>query len=277
LFFFIELGAGLDMAALGQQIIPAMVLSLFILLGKPFIVLLLMGPLGYRKRTGFLAGITLAQISEFSLIMAALGVTLGHISPQVKGVITLIGLITFGLSTYMILSSHKLYEWLAPRLSIFERKCPYREEQDDVHRTDVDFVLVGLGRFGSNIAQRLRDAGGVVLGVDFDPEVILAWHKLKCPAQYGDAEDPEFTSSLPLSRARWVVCTSPRRETNLMILHALREQNYPGRIALTAHSQQDVVALEKAGADLVLMPFVDAATVAAAQLLQPMIEASSPS
>ncbi|MEQ9042187.1 MAG: cation:proton antiporter, partial [Alphaproteobacteria bacterium] len=71
LFFFIALGASLDLSVLGASVTPAIVLSLFVLIGNPLIVLAIMGALGYRKRTGFLAGLTVAQISEFSLIFMA--------------------------------------------------------------------------------------------------------------------------------------------------------------------------------------------------------------
>ena len=79
LFFFISLGAGLEMETLGAQIWPALVFSVFVLIGNPLIVMVIMGYMGYRKRTGFLAGLTVAQISEFSLILAALGFNLVHI------------------------------------------------------------------------------------------------------------------------------------------------------------------------------------------------------
>ena len=79
LFFFIDLGAGLELATLGAQVVPAIVLSLFVLIGNPLIVMIILGLMGYRKRTGFLAGLTVAQISEFSLILGALGLSLGHI------------------------------------------------------------------------------------------------------------------------------------------------------------------------------------------------------
>lgn len=75
LFFFLSLGAGLDLSTLGAQVGPAVVLSLFVLIGNPLIVLAIMGYMGYRKRTGFLAGLTVAQISEFSLIFMAMGMS----------------------------------------------------------------------------------------------------------------------------------------------------------------------------------------------------------
>ncbi|MCG7853877.1 MAG: cation:proton antiporter, partial [Methanosarcinaceae archaeon] len=121
LFFFIDLGAQLDPGLLGAHVGPALVLSLFVLIGNPLIVMVIMGVMGYRKRTGFLTGLTVAQISEFSLILAALGVSLGHIDAKIMGLITLVGLITIGLSTYLILYSHRLYDLLARYLQIFER------------------------------------------------------------------------------------------------------------------------------------------------------------
>ncbi|HET6518695.1 MAG TPA: cation:proton antiporter, partial [Geminicoccaceae bacterium] len=82
LFFFIVLGSHLDLGLVGGQVAPALVLSAFVLIGNPLIVLAIMGAMGYRKRTGFLAGLTVAQISEFSLIFMAMGLTLGHVDAE---------------------------------------------------------------------------------------------------------------------------------------------------------------------------------------------------
>jgi Kef-type K+ transport system membrane component KefB len=268
LFFFIELGAGLDLSLVSAQIAPASVLSLFVLIGNPLIVIIIMGAMGYRKRTGFLSGLAVAQISEFSLILGALGVTLGHIGDETLGLITLVGLITIGLSTYMILYSHPLYERIAGILTPFERKVPHREMQEEGSEVEqAEFIIFGLGRYGHNLSRQLRQRGARVLGVDFDPQVIAAWQKQHHAAQYGDADDPELPGSLPLQQARWVVCTVPRRHTNSTLLQSLRQYGYEGNIALTAHHVSDAEALRSEGAQLVLMPFVDAAKEAADCLL----------
>ena len=70
--------------------------------------MLLMGFLGYRKKTGFQAGFTVAQISEFSLILTALGVTVGHLTNEILSLVTIVGLITISGSTYLILYSDKI-------------------------------------------------------------------------------------------------------------------------------------------------------------------------
>lgn len=92
LFFFIDLGARLELSTLGAELVPAVVLSLFVLIGNPLIVMAIMGWMGYRKRTGFLAGLTVAQISEFSIVFVAMGISLGHVGMQALGLTTLVGL-----------------------------------------------------------------------------------------------------------------------------------------------------------------------------------------
>ncbi|NLF41807.1 MAG: hypothetical protein GX587_03855, partial [Bacteroidales bacterium] len=91
LFFFINLGSQLKIELLGDQLFPALVFSFFVLIGNPIIVMIIMGLMGYRKRTSFLAGLTVAQISEFSLILASLGMSLGQINEDTVGLITLVG------------------------------------------------------------------------------------------------------------------------------------------------------------------------------------------
>jgi Kef-type K+ transport system membrane component KefB/Trk K+ transport system NAD-binding subunit len=261
LFFFIGLGAQLDLSMLGTQIVPALLFSAFVLIGNPLIVMAIMGYMGYRKRTSFLAGLTVAQISEFSLILGALGVSLGHIDRETLGLITLVGLITIGLSTYMILYSHPLYNRLAPWLGIFERRRPYREsgEEEDKTAEPTDVILFGLGRYGRNIAENLVRRGKKVLAVDFDPQVVAGEKGGAFPVRYGDAEDPELLENLPLLQTRWVVNAIPGGEANLTLLKALRDKGYRGKVVLTAHSQREADTYHRAGADKVLWPFVDAA------------------
>jgi Kef-type K+ transport system membrane component KefB len=271
LFFFVSLGAQQDISLLDTQVGPAVVLSLFVLIGNPLIVMIIMGAMGYRKRTGLLTGLTVAQISEFSFILASLGRDLGHIDSKVLGLITLVGLVTIALSTYMILYSHVLYEGFAPWLGLFERRMAHREEALDSPDAgpQADVIVFGLGRYGSRIVAGLRRRGAAVLGVDFDPEAVARCRSLGVPTHYGDAEDPEFPAHLPLARARWVVSTTPVREVNMALLHALRHHRFPGKVALTAHSAIDRDLLDQSGADLVLLPYADAADQAVDLLTEP--------
>ncbi|HRP24863.1 MAG TPA: cation:proton antiporter [Thauera sp.] len=266
LFFFIDLGSKLDFSTLGGEIWPAVVLSVFVLIGNPLIVMAIMGYMGYRKRTGFLAGLTVAQISEFSIVFVAMGITLGHVGVEALGLTTLVGLVTIMMSTYMILFSHALYDKLAPWLGVFERKRPFRElavERPGRPAGQPDIIIFGLGRYGSRLMSQLRAAGIEVLGVDFDPETVRALRKLRQPVRFGDGEDPSFLESLPLEHARWAITTFPQWESNRAFLNALKEAGFRGRIAGVVRDDLHGEALDAAGVERVLNPFTDAADYAA--------------
>ncbi|MEN6575849.1 MAG: cation:proton antiporter [Phycisphaerales bacterium] len=269
LFFFIDLGARLEWSTVGSEVPKAALLSLFVLIGNPLIVILIMGYMGYRCRTAFLAGLTVAQISEFSLIVGALGVALGHIPPQTMGLITLVGVVTIFASTYMILYSQNLYQFLARPLKIFERKNPYRETSSDtaVETTVADVILVGLGNYGSGLAERLLERKMKIIGVDFDPQALQKWQARGVSVLYGDMADPDLYEQLPMGRVRWVVSAVRSKDVNLALLHLLRYRGYDVKVALTAASQEEALLYRKAGAHVVLRPFTDAAEQGADALM----------
>lgn len=272
LFFFIALGSGLDLSLLGTHIWGAVLFSAFVLVGNPMIVLIIMGALGYRKRTGFLAGLTVAQISEFSLIFVAMGVTIGHVQEDALGLVTMVGLVTIAASTYMITYSHQLYAVFEPYLGVFERKNPYRDQQGDSasKNTQYQVIIFGLGRFGTAIGLRLKRRGINVLGVDFNPTAVRRWRKLGLDTEFGDASDPEFISELPLPDTEWLVSTVPTHLTGLShedarttLMQLARTGGFRGKVAVTSHQAAETDLLHSAGADLVLKPFQDAADRAA--------------
>jgi Kef-type K+ transport system membrane component KefB len=269
LFFFVGLGLQLDLSMLGAQVPSALLLSLFVLVGNPLIVLVIMGVMGYRKRTSFLAGLTVAQISEFSLIFMAMGLTLGHVSPESMGLVTLVGMITITLSTYMILYSQNLYGWLEPVLGVFERRVPHREEipgagGDEDARYDV--VMIGMGRYGTALRQGLERHGLSVMGVDADPEVVRKEVVAGRSTLFGDASDPGLIGELPLAGARWAVIAIPPAPVSLAhadprhsLLHALRAHPAGPQLAVVARDEREAEVLRGMGASLVLEPFADAA------------------
>ncbi|MCO6440777.1 MAG: cation:proton antiporter [Nitrococcus mobilis] len=268
LFFFIALGATLDLSLLGAHVTGAVAFSLFVLIGNPLIVLAIMGAMGYRKRTGFLAGLTVAQISEFSLIFIAMGVSLGHVEPNALGLVTMVGLVTIAASTYMITYSYQLYAVFEPVLGIFERKgIPRESNEAGAHfGQHYDILIFGLGRFGTAIGLRLKKRGFRVLGVDFNPIAVRRWRTLGLDAEYGDATDPEFIVELPLAQARWVVSTIPAHPTGLThedtrntLIQLTRAAGFQGGIAVTSHSKIETEELLASGTDTVLEPFQDAA------------------
>ena len=288
LFFFIALGASLDLSVLGTGVAAAILLSLFVLIGNPLIVLAIMGAMGYRKRTGFLAGLTVAQISEFSLIFMAMGVSLGHVGEEALGLVTLVGLITIAASTYMITYSHQLYALVEPLLGPFERRTAgAMEDAGPSARRSFDVVVFGMGRYGLGIARELGDAGLRVLGVDFNPMTVRRVRELGVDVVFGDATDPELIAHLPLRQATWAVSAVPEHDTGVThddptrsLIVSLKDIGFEGRIAVAVHTEDIARRLANEGVDLVLLPFRDAASRAASLVLSgapsPATEAVDP-
>ncbi|MBM3560642.1 MAG: hypothetical protein FJX53_12360 [Alphaproteobacteria bacterium] len=255
---------------------------MFVLIGNPLIVLAIMGYMGYRRRTGFLAGLTVAQISEFSLIFVAMGLARSDIADNALALTALVGFVTIALSTYMTLWSHRLYDWCAPLLGLFESRVAYREPDGEgvVDGRPLDYggwqvVLFGLGRYGAPIVRALHQAGVRALAIDFDPQVVALFRDLGIETFYGNTDDHDFLDALPLGNVAWVVSAvhSPYDDLSgydhrLALVGALRRRGYGGKVALTAHDPRDAVRLRQAGADLVLMPFVDASKRAAELLAE---------
>lgn len=262
LFFFINLGIHLDLAVMGSQVSSAVIFSLFVLIGNPIIVLIIMGAMGYRKRTAFLAGLTVAQISEFSLIFAGLGLAVGHITEETVGLITLVGLITIGLSTYLILYSHQIYEFISPALRIFQRAMPYREND---HISDAgeeyDVIIIGLGRFGTRLSEMLDEHPELsYLGIDFDPAIVRDWNRKGKNIIYGDMEDPDLLTRFPLHESKVVISTITDYIHSKNLIKAIKRENYSGKVFLTAGQDADYALLKSCGPEGVLRPQQMAAT-----------------
>ncbi len=291
LFFFLSIGATLELSTLGEDFTRAIVFSLFVLVGNPLIVILIMAWMGYRARTGFLAGLTVAQISEFSLIFMTMGLSLGHVDQSAVGLVTLVGLVTIALSVYMITYSHELHVWARPLLRPLDlRDGREVAAENDEQRPAVDVIVFGLGRFGSQLLRRLDDAGYSVLGVDLDPQAVRRLSHEGWQVRYGDVAEQEFWSELPLVQARWIVLSVPygailltETDPHSGLITAIRSHRFAGRVAITARDDEEARRLkESGGIDLVLYPFDDAATAAAKQIadldeeLASMVEEATP-
>ena len=270
LFFFLELGSRLEFNDVTGQVIPALVFAAVVLIGKPLIVVTVMSLMRYPLRVSVPAGLPLGQISEFSWILAALGLSLGHITNETVSLITLIGLITIALSTYLITYSEQIYHRVKRWLAILERRAP--REPKIVAADSFDVILYGLGRFGGHLAHLLSIAGHRVLAVDFDPHQVKIHSTDEFAVVFGSAEDERLLEALPLSEAKYVISAIPIAQVNLALLQSLRQHGFTGTIALTAHTHHDAERLRAAGVHTVLEPFSTAARATSNALHELLIE-----
>ncbi len=254
ILFFIMLGSQMVFSNLYQNMGLILTFSFFVLIGNPIIVMTLMGLLGYTKRNSFLAGLTVAQISEFSLIVVALGVSVGHVTNEILSLVTAVGLITFAGSTYMILYSNKLYPILSKYLTIFERKGKKVDEHKYHKGEDYEIILVGYNRIGFDILESLKKIKKKFMIIDYDPEVIAKLSKEGYDCRYGDADDLELLNELNFSKVKMVISTIPLTDTNLLLINKVKEENKKAIIAVISHHIDDAVRLYDNGATYVLMP-----------------------
>lgn len=254
ILFFIVLGSQMVFSNILLNLPIIVLFSIFVLIGNPIIVMILMGFFGYTKRNSFLAGLTVAQISEFSLILVTLGVSLGHLSTEILSLVTAVGLITFAGSTYMILYSHKIYPKISKFLSIFERKGKKVDEHKYHIHNDHDIILFGSNRTGFDILESLKKIKKKFLIVDYDPEVIIKLSKQGYDCRYGDANDPELLDELNLSGAKMIISTVPGIDTNLLLIHKVRKVNKKAIIAVVSHQIDEAERLYEEGATYVIMP-----------------------
>jgi Trk K+ transport system NAD-binding subunit len=180
----------------------------------------------------------------------------------VVGLITLVGLITIALSTYLILYSHQIYEFIAPALNIFERKSKLKEAiLEDENSKNFQVIIFGLGRFGNRLAEMLDEHPEInYLGVDFDPNVIKQWNSLDRVIVYGDMEDPEILEHVPYENSKFIISTVADFQHSKQLIKALKRANYKGKVILTAMKEEDYNDLIKCGAEDVLRPHQMAAT-----------------
>ncbi|HLD97948.1 MAG TPA: cation:proton antiporter family protein [Candidatus Nanoarchaeia archaeon] len=250
--FFIILGSQIVFQDISMFIWPIIIFSLFILVGNPLIVMVLMGIFGYSRKTGFMAGLTVAQISEFSMILVALGVSLGHLPLNILSLVTTIGMITIAGSTYMILYNEKLYSLIEKPLRIFERKKII--ERDTKIDQNYEYFLLGYNRIGFSILQAFDKINKKGIVIDFNPEIIKKLSKRKIPCVYGDIDDLELLDQLKVHRAKFVLSTVPETDTNLLLIKKIRSVNKECVIIVTSRQITDAFKLYNAGADYVILP-----------------------
>lgn len=250
IIFFIILGLNIKIDSLGSIVFNAIVLSALVLVFKPIILMFLLKNFKYTKRTNFLVGITLAQISEFSLIILGVGVSLGHIMPEILYTSILTMVITIVLSTYMILYSKDFYPKMTRFAGLFEKKGV----REKVSRKHYDSILFGYNRIGFSILNAMKSAKRKYLVVDYNPDTITTLNKFKIPCLYGDVDDPELIKDLPLDKIKLAVSTIPDFEANFLLVENIRVVNSKAIIIVRAHTIEDALELYKKGANYVLTP-----------------------
>lgn len=218
--FFVALGAQMQLSQAGEQLIPALILSLFVLLGNPLIFMLIIARFGYSEVTCFKTSVTVAQISEFSFVFAAMGMSTGLIGESILAIVAVVGLVTIIVSSYMILYSDALYAfcrrlrflWLF-RASQAEDVAPPPPHQGHV-------VVIGMNTLGRLLVRGLIERQQTVLAVDTDSRKL---QDLDCETVLGNVEYLSVLQHAGFESARLVISALQIEDTNHLVAYRCQQ------------------------------------------------------
>lgn len=249
--FFVVLGENLGFEALNQSLVPAIILSLIVIIAKPLVVMSSLGALGYTKLTSFKAAINLSQVSEFSIILVVFAASVGLVNPQLTAIITLVALITISTSTYLMKYDDDIYRILESKLHIFERKNIKEHKRK---KQSFPIILFGYHHGGHEFLQAFRDMKQRYLVVDYDPEVIEHLDRQGVRNTYGDATDEELLHEINANKAKLIVSTVTDMGVNRALLGYLRYHNPTAVFICHANSYDQAADLYRHGATYVMLP-----------------------
>lgn len=245
--FFIALGAQLPLESAAAYPVATLALSLFVLIGNPLIFIWIIARLGYSRKTSFLTAVTVAQISEFSFVFAAKGVSAGLIDESILGVTAVVGIATIAGSSYMILYNDRLYTW-AERFRLLNFFADRGRERELVPFTlRQHWVVVGANALGRTLVRLLLDRNQTVAWVDRDPAKLRAVPAIRV---HGSIEYLSVLEEAGLERAHFAVSALRIQDVNNLLAFRCRQLRVP--VAIHAFDRSAFEALRELRVDYVI-------------------------
>ncbi len=227
--FFVTLGIRIDPGGALDHLGSVGLLSTFVLIGKLLIFLLILGRLGYGRKTAFLTGATMAQTSEFSFILAGLAMSKGLIGGEILLISALVGVVTIAISSYMILYSHGFYAAVLKTGLLKWKFLDGKPEVTDriVHageHLDHHVIVVGMNTLGRELVKRLHGKGEDVLAVDTDPRKLEG---LPGQCLLGSVGYLSVLEEAGFRRAKLIVSALQIEETNDLLAYRAKSVGVP--------------------------------------------------
>ena len=239
--FFVSLGLQMELGAALEQWPFALALTAFVMIAKPLLFFAVLPQLGHGEETSVQTGLSLAQISEFSLIFGALALSSGLIDETLLSIITLVGLLTFALSAFLILFSDALYAAVRPYRPLAWLGARQEDAVSDEEELHGHVIVVGMNTLGRCIVDRLVKAGESVLAVDTDPEKLAS---LEVPTVHGNAVHETVREEMHLGSAKLLVSALSIEGTNNLLAYHAKQAGVPCSIhAFDRNSEDSLRAL----------------------------------
>lgn len=263
ILFFVALGMQLVLSGVMENLALLAFLILGAFLIKPFVTLVLLRMTGYQPRTSFLTAISLAQLSEFSLIIGGIGLVTGVLDPSFFSTVILATIITMSVTPYFIKYKSGMYTFFRyPIRSL--GFLPIKEVLEYQDKKEKEILLIGSHRMGGALMEGLLDKKDKLLVIDYNPDVIGVLMKRKIPCIYGDVCSPEMLDKLDLKKLKLVISTIPDYEQTQYLIKKLKVAAPKAKIVVVGRRISETLKLYRAGADFVVTPKI----LAGAELIE---------
>ena len=246
--FFLNIGIS------GSPTPAGLVIALLLALVVPFKAALFFGILTrfkLRARTSMLASLSLANYSEFGLIVGSIGVASGWMNGDWLVIIAIALSITFILAAPLNSAAHIIYARISGRLKRFETAKRLSEDKP-IETGDAEVVIIGMGGVGTSAYDEMRRRyGDVVIGLDFSAETVEQHRKLGRNVVYGDAEDSDFWERVEpaKSRVNLVMLALPDPKASIFAIRQMRQRGYQDQITASVHYEDEIRILKEEGID----------------------------
>ncbi|OGM23285.1 hypothetical protein A2961_02870 [Candidatus Woesebacteria bacterium RIFCSPLOWO2_01_FULL_39_21] len=254
--FFIYLGSSLGVSFSLEIVLPVLAFSLFVLTIKPAVIMGIIGFLGYKKRTAFLPSLLSSQISEFSLIIVALGQSLGHLENSHVSIVVITGIITITISTYLVKHSEKIYKKFEDHLGIFEKVVTKEPDLEFSGELKDHVVIFGCHRTGKILTEYFLKNKISFIVVDFNPKVYEELTSRKIPVLFGDMADTDILERAQLEKSRVLISTVPDFLDNVELLEHIKKFSRKPLTIISSKTKTEAIRLYELGSDMVLVPEV---------------------
>ncbi|MBW3623445.1 MAG: cation:proton antiporter [Armatimonadetes bacterium] len=268
--FFVSVGMLLDPAFIVRHWEAVLAVSLVILLGKSLLSAMGLYLLGWHGRTAIIAGLGLANIGEFSFLLATIGTRQALIPSEIASVILSAALVTILLAPFVYTVAETLYARLnlIPALSRFLNRQGRTEAFNiEEARNRSRALVLGAGRVGRYVSNAFTAQGIPHLIVDYDANAVDRMRKEGMTVVYGDASSPEVLNQLSPKRAEIAVVALPEAATTEKAVRELKQINPDLLVLARVHRGTDIPRMRDAGADMVIHAEFEAGVVMIQQSL----------
>lgn len=263
--FFVALGAAIPRPTPGMMF-AALGCSLFVVLSRHLSVTPLMLALKNGHRVSSVTAINLANVSEFSIVIAAVGFKQGHISHEAQTLIVWTFAVSATASTYMTTYSFELHRILSRYLKFLGVR-DLDQTENPVVRARTRLMLLGFAKVASSLLEEIdRTAPELKEGlavIDFNPETVRELRRRGIRAHYGDISHADSLRHAGIGDAEIIVSTIPdhflKGIDNLRLLRMAQRLNYGATVVVTAETLASARELYASGADYVSIPRMSAA------------------